>query len=279
MTNKLIIASVVTKNCLKEFLLTKYSCELFNKCNWYVSCDSQSAKELQKFENVKILQFDLEDGASDHNSTDKESRARFLKIILNKFTALETALQENDYCLFLDSDMLFVNQINQNIADFFKTGVDYIVSPHYSRDPINEDKHGFYNVGMFALQNADHMKQWRYLTENCEKFNLYYEQKPFELILSNFNTLNLPINYNIGWWRFNNPRTQNRINQLALVDDKIMFGNLPAVNFHFHTFKAPGGFNPGQFLVDKVMGLLDDSKCEKHQQILEYYGFLSETTF
>ena len=82
MTNKLIIASVVTKNCLKEFLLTKYSCELFNKCNWYVSCDSQSAKELQKFENVKILQFDLEDGASDHNSTDKESRDRFLKIIL-----------------------------------------------------------------------------------------------------------------------------------------------------------------------------------------------------
>ena len=280
MSETLVVASVVTQNCLKEFLLTKYSCELFNTCKWYVSCDKDVKDHLHQYDNVKTLVFETEDTVSDHNSQDPQSRKQFLHIILNKFVALEKALEENNYCIFLDSDMLFLNTVDSALIEILNNKtIDFLVSPHYSRDPLNEDKHGFYNVGMFGLKDPANLTQWKYLTENCEKFNLYYEQKPFELILSNFYTLNLPINYNIGWWRFNNQRTRDRLNQLNLVDDEIMFGKLSVINFHFHVFKAPGGFNPGQFLVDKVMTLLKSSEKEEYKQILEYHGQLSEASF
>jgi len=276
----LIVTSVVTKTCLKEFLLLKYSCELFNTCIWYVSCDSYSDGHLREYDNITTLPFDIEDAQSDHNSANPHGREQFLKIILNKFLAIERALAENSYCVFLDSDMLFLNAVDSTIINLMKNPeIDFVVSPHYSRNPENEDRYGFYNVGMFALGNVEHLQQWKYLTENCEKFNLYYEQKPFELILSNFKTLNLPINYNIGWWRFNNERTQARINQLTLVDDEVKFGTLPAVNFHFHVFKEPAGYNPGKFLVNKVMGLLKDSNKPEYQQLLSYHGQLSEASF
>ena len=277
--NDLTLASVVTKNCLKEFLLTKYSAALFHDCKWYVACDKYSEAHLKSVGGMTLIPFDLDDNVSDHNSNDNKSREQFLKIILNKFTALEVALQENPYCLFLDSDMLFVNKFDLNILKALEDQtVDFVVSPHYSRDPMNEDKHGFYNVGMFALNKASNMVDWKHLTVNCDKLGLYYEQKPFELILSSFKTLNLPINYNIGWWRFNNQRTQRRLEQLTLHDNEIRFGLERAVNFHFHVFKNPSGFNPGQFLVDKAFQLLKASDKEEYKQILEYCGQLSKAS-
>jgi len=271
------LCSVVTKNCLNEFLLTKFSCEKFNECKWYISCDQVSAETLSNFANVEIFVFKVNDEISDHNSSIPSRRAQFLNIILNKFKTLERCLEKERHAIFLDSDMLFVGSIDLKSVNLLNDKeIDFIVSPHYSRDPMNEDKHGFYNVGMFGLHDPENLKQWKYLTENCDKLGLYYEQKPFELILSNFKSLNLPINNNIGWWRFNNARTSNRINQLKLENEKIMFGQLPATNFHFHVFKAPNGYNPGSFLVERVFGLLSESDLPEYKEILEYYETLSK---
>ena len=271
------LCSVVTKNCLNEFLLTKYSCEKFNDCNWYVSCDTHSAEHLKQFKNIKIFTFEVDDSISDHNSTSPSHREQFLKIILNKFKVLEECLLVEKHALFLDSDMLFLNKIDTDIIKLLESGsVDFVVSPHYSRDPSNEDKHGHYNVGMFGLANSENLREWKYLTENCERFGLYYEQKPFELILSNFKTLNLPINYNIGWWRFNNNRTRDRIDKINLKESELKFGNLPAVNFHFHVFKSPNGYNPGGFLVDRVFKLLKNSNKKEYVDIVKHYETLSK---
>lgn len=280
MKEKIIIASVVTKNCLEEFLLTKFSCELFNKCLWYVSCDKHCSPRLKQFDNISIFEFDIDDTKSDHNSTAKENRESFLNIILNKFVAVTKALEKNPYCLFLDSDMLFLNEIDGNIISLIKDKkVDFIATPHFTNDPMVEFRHGLYNVGMFAVNDIEKISSWIELTKNHEKLNLYYEQKPFELILKNFLVLNLPINHNIGWWRFNNSATQERINFINLINDEIHFGSLKAINFHFHIFKDAGGYNPGRFLVDKVFGLLRASKNENYKKILNYHEQLSKTSF
>jgi hypothetical protein len=278
MNEGLIVASVVTKSCLKEFLLTKYSCELFNDCRWYVSCDQYCVHKLNKYDNITLLEFDIDDTISDHNSATPEDQEAFLSIILNKFKALKKALKENEYCLFLDSDMLFVNKVDTNIIELIKEGrVDFVASPHYTSDPLVEHKHGVYNVGMFAVNDDSKLDEWINLTKNHKKLNLYYEQKPFELILKNFLFLTLPINYNIGWWRFNNELTQSRLKFINEKDGHICFGRLPAVNFHFHVFKEPGGYNPGGFLVEKIFNLMKGSDNEKYHKILEYYEHLSET--
>ncbi len=271
------LCSVVTKNCLTEFLLTKFSCEKFNNCNWHVSCDQVSADYLSRYQNIKTYTFEVNDEISDHNSTLPAHRAQFLNIIMNKFAVLEKCLEVNSHAFFIDSDMLFVGPLDHQAVNLLdEKRIDFVVSPHYSRDPMNEDKHGFYNVGMFALHDSENLKQWKYLTENCEKLGLYYEQKPFELVLSNFSALNLPINHNVGWWRFNNPRTNKRIKQLKLENDRIFFGSLPVVNFHFHVFKEPGGYNPGSFLVKKVLEMLEDSNLPAYKEILQYYETLSK---
>tara|TARA_R110000851_G_scaffold341_5_gene1170 strand:- start:11507 stop:12349 length:843 start_codon:yes stop_codon:yes gene_type:complete len=279
MKEKVIVASVVTRNCLQEFLLTKYSCELFNDCSWYVSCDKHSASILKQLGDIDVFEFDIDDTKSDHNSTEKEGRERFLNIILNKFVAIKKALERNPYCFFLDSDMLFLEEIDSNIISLIKeSNIDFIATPHFTNNPEVELKHGLYNVGMFAVNDVENISSWIELTKNHEKLNLYYEQKPFELILKNFLVLNLPINHNIGWWRFNHPTTQSRLDLIKLENDKIYFGKLKAINFHFHVYKDPAGYNPGRFLVDKVFGLLRESKNEKYKKILDYHEHLSKTS-
>lgn len=275
--NELVLASVVTKSCLKEFLLTKYSCEQFNNCKWYISCDEFSFKQLSIFNNIKLFMFETNDGISNHNSTIAQERQEFLKIILNKFICIEEALKKEKFVLFIDSDMLFVNKIETDIFQLLADKkIDFIVSPHYTNNLLIENQYGFYNVGMFAVNNPDNIQVWKQLTKDHEKLKLYYEQKPFELIMKNYLSLSLPINYNIGWWRFNQESTKDRLKQFNLLNDEIYFGKLKAVNFHFHIFKEPNGYNPGKFLVDLIKNFLTNSNKKEYKEILKYHEFLSK---
>ena len=185
--NELVLASVVTKSCLKEFLLTKYSCEQFNNCKWYISCDEFSFKQLSIFNNIKLFMFETNDRISNHNSTIAQERQEFLKIILNKFVCIEEVLKKEKFVLFIDSDMLFVNKIETDIFQLLADKkIDFIVSPHYTNNLLIENQYGFYNVGMFAVNNLDNIQVWKQLTKDHEKLKLYYEQKPFELIMKNY---------------------------------------------------------------------------------------------
>jgi hypothetical protein len=220
------ISSVVTKNCLKEFLLTKYSCEQFNDCKWYIYCDKYSYDILKKYDNVILNTFEIDDNFSNHNSNNKLEKETFLNIILNKFNSIETCLSKENISLFLDSDMLFTGKIEDKYFKLLENNqIDFIVSPHYTNNLLIENQYGLYNVGMFAVNDKQKIETWKHLTKDHEKLNLYYEQKPFELIMKNYFSLSLPINYNIGWWRFNQDSTKNRINQLNIVDIKSFKGS------------------------------------------------------
>lgn len=277
MIKKICIASVVTKNCLKEFLLTKFSCEQFNDCKWYICCDEYSYNFLCKYKNIELFSFNIDDNFSNHNSNNNLERNTFLNIILNKFKAIEECLKKEKSVLFLDSDMLFTSKIDKNLFNLLENNyVDFITSPHYTSNSMIEDQYGYYNVGMFALNNVENITNWKNLTKEHEKLNLYYEQKPFELIMKNFVSISLPINYNIGWWRFNQEKTKDRLKQINLIEDEICFGKLKAINFHFHVFKEPNGYNPGKFLVDLVFDLLKQSNNSKYREIIQYHEFLSK---
>ena len=109
-----------------------------------------------------------------------------------------------------------------------------------------------------------------------KKYNFYFEQQPLEFVQRNFVSVNFPINYNIGWWRFNTPQTQSRLNSLRLKDDKIYFGNRPAVNFHVHTVRELEYENFGQFLVDKVMDMFKSSQNKEYKLINKKYEELKD---
>ena len=255
---KLPIACVVTRNCLKEFLLLKFSIERFHQCEWYLSCDAFSSSYLRKFENVHSETLIQEEG--DHVVSSEESNDKFTRLMLKKFDACRMAMLSNSFVMLIDADMLFVGPIEEKILELVASKrVDAAICPHMTDFYGDERITGYFNCGMVLISSSEFIDTWNALSVNHKLYNLYYEQKPLELIARRYVTLNLPINYNIGWWRFMSPFDKSRIQNLLYDDKTILFMGLPAVNFHLHLFKKLLYTNQGAFLKDKILDLLASS--------------------
>lgn len=265
------VASVVTEKTLKEFELLKYSIELFHECDWSISCDKHVYDRLDKVANVTCLQL-IETDDCDHNIQDAIKQQNWMKVMMTKFDAVELHLNKHKHCLFLDSDMLFVGPIQEEFLELFlNSNVDATISQHMTNNWPVEAKHGLFNAGMFHIRSKDFLNSWKALSKDYKKYNFYFEQQPLEFVQRNFVSVNFPINYNIGWWRFNTSQTRSRLNSLHLKDDKVYFGNRPAVNFHVHTVRELEYENFGQFLVDKVMEMFKNSQNKDYKLISKKY--------
>ena len=99
---------------------------------------------------------------------------------------------------------------------------------------------------------------------------MYYEQQPLQFSSYNFLTANLPINYNIGWWIFNEPNTHHRMNFLSIKDNSIYFYGLPAICFHVHALKKLDYTNYGKFLVDKILELIKQCNNKHYDSIANF---------
>ena len=264
------VSSVVTSKTIGEFDLLKFSLERFHECDWVISCDQEAYNKYSSESNVECLNL-IESDDCDHNIGTPEQKDTWMKVMMTKFDVVERLMEKHGHGLFLDSDMVFVAPIEEKILSAFENkNIDACVCQHMTNNWQVEAQHGLYNAGMFHVKNPDFTKQWKNLSKNYKKHGFYYEQQPLEYVQRNFVSLNLPINYNIGWWRFNSPSTASRINLLNARAEKIMFGELPAVNFHVHTSRELGYQNFGQFLVDKIESLLGQTGSREHREILDF---------
>jgi lipopolysaccharide biosynthesis glycosyltransferase len=266
------VSSVVTKKTITEFDLLKLSLEEFHECDWIISCDQEAYEKYSNVSNITCLKL-IESDDCDHNIGSPEQQDRFMKIMLTKMDATSAQIERHGHALFLDSDMVFVGPLEKKILSAFQNpDIDACICQHMTNNWQVEAKHGLYNAGMFHVKSADFIKQWKNLSRNHKEHGLYYDQQPLEYIQRNFVSLNLPINYNIGWWRFNSPQTRARLDLFRVEDDCVFFGKAPAVNFHVHTSRELGYENFGQFLVDKIRDLLKGSQNPSHLKILEALG-------
>ena len=264
------VASVVTSKTMCEFDLLKLTLEQYHKCSWVISCDAAAYERYNGIKNVLCLKL-IDSDDCDHNIATEAQKDNWMKVMMTKFDAVNRFITLYGRCLFLDSDMIFVNPIEDEILDILTNkNIDACICQHMTNNWPVEAKHGLYNGGMFHVRNKNFMSQWIDLSKNYKKYGFYFEQQPLEYVQRNFNSFNLPINYNIGWWRFNTPTTQSRLNALKVVDDKIYFGNRPAVNFHVHTLREIGYQNFGQFLVDKVCDLMKTTNNENYKKVLDF---------
>lgn len=259
--------SVATKSSFTEFMLLKRSIELFHDVSWTVSCDPYASNELSKFSNVRVLDLIESDDGCSHGTNDKEKTQKFTKLAMTKFDAVEDSINRNGYGLFFDSDIIFTNPIDESVISLLNdTRIDAILCPHMTNNLGLEAKVGHYNTGLFSLRSKDMLKIHVNLSSNPNN-GFYTDQQAIQFAAYEYKVLNLPINYNIGWWRFNESHTMGRINHLNLNDNKIKFGNLDAVCFHVHTLKKLDYKNYGQFLLDKILNLMDNSKNSKYHEI------------
>ncbi len=265
------ICSVVTKKTLTEFKLLKFSIEQFHDVHWFISCDAEVEeyyRDAYKVEPLKVIETD----DCDHNIQSEEKNNNWMKVMMSKFTICREAMKKHDFCFFLDSDMVFVNPIESRVLRLLKSGaVDALISPHMTNNVQIEANHGYYNAGMFAVTNTEFLDAWENLSKDYKKYNMYFEQQPLEFIHRTFLTANLPIHYNLGWWRFNLPQTQERIKLLNDREGELWFGDAKAVNFHFHALRELETDNFGKFMVDMIFDYLSKSNNEKYKKLYEKY--------
>jgi len=276
--NKIKCASVVTRKSYKEFLLLKYSMELFHEISWYLSTDKYTYRMLRgEIPEENMLEIiDSDDGT--HGSNDPEKNDIHMKMMMTKFDACELALEDsNEGVLFLDSDMIFFNPIEDRIIDILKNKkIDAAVSPHSTENKLVESKVGTYNGGMFIMNSKKLLNEWKELSLKYKENGMYFEQQPLEYAIKNYLTCNLPINYNVGWWRMNEQYTSFRLNTICLSESKINFLGLPLINAHVHSLKKLDYQNYGAFMLNKILHLLQNSKeeNESHKKILDTYASL-----
>lgn len=264
------VASVVTQKSLSEFLLLKMSLEQYHDVKWYLSTDEYAAGTLKNLPNVKCQVLVKTDDCS-HGTNDPIKNRLFLELVMTKFDAMKAGISENGRCLFIDADIFFTNPIEDRVLSLLNDErVDAVLSPHMTNNLGLETQVGHFNVGFFGMRNTEYLKLHEAMSWRHKEFGMYYEQQPLQFSSYSFLTVNLPINYNIGWWRFNEPQTRKRIDLLSTLNNKIHFSGLPAVCFHVHALKKLDYDNYGKFLVDKVVNLMKQSNNKKYDELLKF---------
>jgi len=266
------VASVVTKKTLNEFLLLKLSLEQYHQVDWFLSVDNDANEHFKKFSNVKTLNLIKTDECS-HGTDDPIKNRLFLELVMTKFDAMREGISKHGYCLFVDSDIFFTGPIENRVLEMMKNpGVDAVLSPHMTNNLGLEAQVGHFNVGFFAVRNLSYLEQHAQMSWRHKELGMYYEQQPLQFCSYPFLTVNLPINYNIGWWRFNEQHTKYRLDLLRLENDRITFGGLPAICFHVHTLKQLDYTNYGEFLVEKLESLMRQSENQNYLNLLKIIG-------
>jgi len=271
---KIPVCSVATQKTLGEFLLLKFSFEQYHEAEWYVSTDESTTEALKDFDNVHTLNLVKTDDCS-HGIDDPVKNRLFLELIMTKFDAMEAAIKDYGVALFLDSDIFFTNPLEQRFINLlFDESIDAILSPHMTNNLALEAQVGHYNVGFWAARNKEYLDLHRSMSWQHKELGLYYEQQPLQFTSYHFMTVNSPIYYNIGWWRFNEKHNRDRLQWLTAKDDVIMLRNNPAICFHAHTLKDLDYENFGNFLVGHIFQMMSNCNNGKYKEFLDFYESL-----
>lgn len=196
-----------------------------------------------------------------------------MDLMMTKFDALRAAHREHGFGLFLDTDIFFTAAIEERMVDFMRDPrIDAVLSLHMTNNPVVEGRCGYYNGGFFSVRNIELLEKHADMSRRHKELGLFYEQQPLQFASYPYVTVNAPINYNIGWWRFNEPHTQDRLKFLRVDGTQVWFGDRPAVCFHAHTLKKLGAGNYGYFLVQIVVALL--KACPNNPKYAELVRFI-----
>jgi len=191
----------------------------------------------ENFKDVKCFKL-IKTEDADHVSQSAQQQADFIEIIKAKFTVAKEAFKDSNFIFWCDVDHIFFNPMEPRLLELIdKKLVDAAVSPHHSDGFADEKTVGYYNCGFVLISNPAFLATWEDLFLRHKQLGLYYEQKPLEVTTELYTTITLPINYNVGWWKFLGPNAQTRWDSIDLKGQDLKMLNNPLINFHFHYFR------------------------------------------
>jgi hypothetical protein len=217
---------ISTNNSVKELAALLYSLSKYhNNEKVYLLLDS--------FSNIYLKNYDFKLNLEIHILLDKytkksrdimEKENIWNDFQMMKAKAIEIALEKSKDVLFLDSDIIITDIIN----DIDNTK-DIGVSPQFiSQKYINET--GYYNGGMLWVQNKDVPNDWIEFT----KTSRFHDQASIEDLVKKYTYFEFQENYNLLCWRLylNNESIISYIQ--SYEDGRIEYKKKPLKCIHTH---------------------------------------------
>lgn len=224
-------SSICTSNCAFELVGLLLSLSLYHPNErMFILCDTKTKEIIEnttpqpRLQITWFIELDKYDGMNRQIMTEKGVWTEFQ---MAKATVIKYALQYSTDTLFLDSDIILTDGI-----DDIDTSKDLGVSPQFiTQEHI--DKTGFYNGGMLWTKNKNVPDDWITFT----KTSRYFDQASIEDLAKKYSYFEFGENYNLQCWRLMlSPETPQKIaNHInSVVNDKLYYKNNPLKFVHTH---------------------------------------------
>ncbi len=246
-------STICTYDCFQELIGLLFSLSIYHTNEKiYIMCDTKTKEEYDKISmkpKLKIIWFQELDKYSELNRAQMEKMNIWSNFQMNKSIILDYALKNENDSLFLDSDIIITDIINDIQYD-----MDIGVSPGFVKKDIVL-KYGYYNGGMLWVKNKNIPKQWREFTKKSR----FYDQASIEDLYKYYKKINKVFifqdNYNLQSWRFilNDEPIQKICSYVKSDPTKkiIYYKDKPLKCIHTH-FNKPEFKGINNFLIEKL---------------------------
>ena len=232
------LCTLSTKESIKDLLLLLESLNYINFCkNIYIVCDTftenyiNSTIQKYKYKIVLLNKLDKYENINLGIQFDNMHKKKWTEFMLEKTVAINIALDENSDTLFVDSDLLFINDL-PDIDYNYELGL----CKHNILETI-ENKYGKYNGGSLWINSKKFSSWW--IENTWADTTKYMEQQCLDLAPDNFKTFLFDNTHNFGWWRLqsNNPdEIKNRRRKFKFVNNITYYNKNPLISIHTHFF-------------------------------------------
>jgi len=221
------LTTIANNNSWGELLSMMKSFDFWNKAEIYVFCDKIVGEKLSK---IMLGQCPIHIHPLMPDHLTKANRGNlFGELLRCKMDAIEISLKEMGQTLFVDADMIFLNEARGIDLDHY----DIVLSQHFIRES-DEKKWGRYNAGYVGTRTAAFTKWWRKACDTSK----YVDQECLVHAPAHFNCQMLGLNHNFGWWRVlqssSKEENERRIASFHVNGPTIYFGADPLISVHSH---------------------------------------------
>ena len=222
-------SSICTSNCAFELIGLLLSLSVYHPNEkMFILCDSKTKEIVNnmtpqpRLQITWVVELDKYDGMNRQIMVQKGIWSDFQ---MAKSTVIKYALRESNDTLFLDSDIIITD-----VIDDIDMSKDLGVSPQFiTQEHIN--KTGYYNGGMLWTKNKNVPDDWIEFT----KTSRYFDQASIEDLVKKYSYFEFGENYNLQCWRLllSNESPQTIVRHITSAD-KLYYKNKPLKFIHTH---------------------------------------------
>ena len=240
--------TVCTKNCVDELIGFLLSLSVHHKnAKVYVMCDSVSKKTVKNISpqpRLDIVWLSTLNKYSDYDRDDMVRMGIWSDFQMSKADVIEEALKNESDTLFLDSDIIILDKID----DIDKTK-ELGVSPQFIKQK-NVDETGYYNGGMLWTNQRSLPDSWKEFT----KTSRYFDQASIEDLTKIYSYYEFGENYNLQTWRFLLGLEPSQIiaSYVNVKNRKIYYKDKPLKFIHTH-FNSDRFKTVNDFFITKMV--------------------------